>query len=290
MDYLFHVITITAMFGILATSLDLLVGRLGMVSLAHAALFGTGAYVAGIAAKTLGWAPSLTLPAATIASASLASLVAVVAARLRGDFFVIGTFALQMVFLSVVTNWVDVTGGPTGIPAIPHPEAMNSVLRPSIWSASVALMLLGLTLFSYQRVDKSPVARGLLAVRDSERFARSVGLGPLLLKVKAAAISGGIAGLVGAGYAYYTGFIAPSQFVVGESILLLTMVILGGANSVLGPALGAVLLTVIPEGLRFLGLPGSIAGNIRQILYGSALLVLVLWWPKGLLGRYEFEL
>ena len=289
MDYLLHILTIACFYAILATSLDMTAGRLGLVSLAHAAFFGTGAYVVGVAAKLGGWPPALALCAASTACGGLAALVAMASVRLKGDFFVIGTFALQMVFLSVATNWVDVTGGPTGISAIPPPETIAALFRPGPWSAALGCGLLGLVIFAYRRIDGSPVARGLQAVRDSEQFAKSLGLRTFRLKVKATAMSGAMAGLVGGLYAYYIGFISPAQFGVSESILLLTMVILGGANSVAGPALGAVLLTLVPEVLRFLGLPGAVAGNVRQILYGVVLVVLVLWRPRGLVGRYEFK-
>jgi len=289
MVYIFHITTIAALYAILATSLDLIAGRLGLVSLAHAALFGIGAYVVGVTVKASGWPLAAALVVGGLASAGLAVLVVLASARLTGDFFVIGTFALQMVFLSVAVNWVELTGGPTGIPAIPHPEVFDPVFRPGPWSAGLAVALLGLLLMAYRQIDANPVARGLQATRDSEPFAKSLGLRTSSLKVKAAALSGAIAGIVGGLYACYTGFIAPAQFAVGESILLLTMVILGGANSVAGPAIGAVLLTLVPEILRFVGLPGSVAGNVRQIVYGAVLVALVLWWPRGLIGRYELK-
>ena len=289
MVYFFHIITIAAFYAVLATSLDLLAGRLGLVSLSHATFFGMGAYVVGIASKTGGYSPALALVLAALLSSGLAAIIALASARLKGDFFVIGTFSLQMVFLSVVTNWVQVTGGPTGIPAISCPNALSSVLHTGPWSAVFALGLLGLALLAYHRIDVSPVSRGLQAVRDSESFAQSLGLPTTLLKVKTACLSGAVAGSVGGLYAWYTGYISPSQFGVGESILLLTMVILGGLNSVTGPAVGAVLLVMVPECLRFLGLPGSTVGSVRQILYGAILVGLVLWWPRGLMGRYEFK-
>jgi branched-chain amino acid transport system permease protein len=289
MDYVYYVLTIACFNAVLATSLDLSAGRLGLVSLAHAAFFGIGAYIVGISAKMGCLSPAAALCVASMASGGLAALVAVASVRLRGDFFVIGTFALQMVFLSVATNWINVTGGPTGIPAIPHPEAIAEVFRTGPWSTLAGFGLLGSVILAYRRIDRGSVARGLQAVRDSEEFARSLGVRTSLLKVKATVLSGSVAGFVGGLYAYYVGFIAPAQFGVGESILLLTMVILGGANSVVGPALGAVLLVLVPEALRFLGLPGPVAGNLRQIFYGAVLVILVVRWPRGLVGRYEFK-
>lgn len=288
MDYLWHLATIAGLYVVLAVSLDLVAGRAGLVSLAHAAFYGTGAYVTGLLASTVHWPFCLALVAAAAASAALSLLVSLSSLRLKGDFFVIATFGLQMIVLGVMTNWTEVTGGPTGFPGIPRPQLLGFTIGAGAPFAVVSWVIAGLVVLGSRNIAKSPFGRAFHAIREDELFAESLGKPTLSLKIRAVAVSSALAGLAGGLFAYYMTFIAPAHFGVGESILLLTMVVLGGAGSTWGPVVGAVLLLLVPEVLRFIGLPGPVAGNLRQMIYGAVLVVIVLLRPRGLVGQYEF--
>jgi branched-chain amino acid transport system permease protein len=128
----------------------------------------------------------------------------------------------------------------------------------------------------------------LHAIRDDEVFAKSLGKNTLRARVSAFAVSAGLAATAGSLYAHYVTYIDPTSFTVNESILILSMVILGGAGSRLGPLAGAAVLVFLPEGLRMAGFSTPTAANLRQIAYGSLLVVMMLFRPRGLVGCYAF--
>jgi branched-chain amino acid transport system permease protein len=143
--------------------------------------------------------------------------------------------------------------------------------------------------FFVRRLVRSPYGRVLKAIREDEKFAQSLGKNVNCYKIQVFVLGGMLAAIAGTLYAHYVRFIDPTGFTVLESILITSMVILGGAGSLRGPVLGAAILVVFPEALRFLGLPGSVAANLRQIFYGSLLILVMLYRPQGLIGEFGFE-
>jgi branched-chain amino acid transport system permease protein len=135
---------------------------------------------------------------------------------------------------------------------------------------------------------KSPFGRQLRAIREDEVFALVAGKHTPRSKLLVFSLSAGLAGCAGALFAYYISFIDPTSFSMMESILVVAIVVVGGAGSLWGPVLGAVTLITLPELLRFIGMPQAVAANVRQILYGLALVACMLWRPQGLIGEYAF--
>ena len=147
----------------------------------------------------------------------------------------------------------------------------------------------GLTLWISQRIVQSPFGRVLKAIREDEVFAQAAGKSVAAYKVLVFMIGAGMAAVAGVMYAHYISFIDPTSFTVMESIFIISIVIIGGAGSLWGPVVGAVVLVTLPELLRFLGLPSSIAANTRQIIYGGLLVAFMMWRPRGFLGEYAFQ-
>jgi branched-chain amino acid transport system permease protein len=139
-----------------------------------------------------------------------------------------------------------------------------------------------------RQIAESPFGRVLRAIREDELFTRALGKNTLWFKVAAFAVSAALAASAGSLYAHYITFIDPTSFTVMESILVISMVIIGGAGSRLGPLMGAVVLVSLPEALRFLGLPSPVAGNTRQLIYGALLVAMMTLRPRGLVGKYGF--
>ncbi len=135
----------------------------------------------------------------------------------------------------------------------------------------------------------APFGRVLRAIREDEVLANSMSKNTLGYKVSVLAIGAALAALAGSLYAHYISYIDPSGFTVMESILIVSMVIIGGAASPWGPLIGAIALVSLPEILRFVGFPTAIAANVRQIVYGTALVLTVIYRPQGLVGRYKFR-
>ena len=288
MDYFIHVLVLAAIYATLSTSLDLLAGRTGLVSVAHAAFYGLGAYTSALLALHTG-VPFYLGVLVGMCVAIVASLaVSFTSTRLHDDYFVIGTFAFQMILFAVFNNLIGVTGGPLGISGIPRPTLFGWTMQSTLGFALFATALAVVAHLLVDRIATSPLGRVLLAIREDEVFAAGLGKNTFRMKVVVFAVSGALAASAGSVYAHYATYVDPKSFGVGESILVISMVIIGGAGSRWGPLLGAVLLVSLPEVLRFIGLPNDVAANVRQILYGTLVLVAMIIRPRGLVGKYGF--
>ncbi len=290
MEYLLHILILIGIYVILAESLNLIVGYTGLLSIAHAAFYGVGAYVAALMALKLGSPFTINIICAVIISGLLGGLVGIPSLRIRGHYFVIATFAFQVIAFSILNNWVSFTGGPMGLPGIPQPI----ILGWKISSHIEFLLLVGfcaiLILWICHRIVKSPFGRVLMAIREDEVFALAAGKNVAVYKVAVFVVGSGMAAVAGVLYAHYISFIDPTSFTVMESIFIISIVIIGGAGSLWGPVIGAVVLVMLPEALRFVGLPSSLAANMRQIIYGGLLVAFMMWRPQGLAGKYGFRL
>jgi branched-chain amino acid transport system permease protein len=153
----------------------------------------------------------------------------------------------------------------------------------------LAAVFAGLVLLFCRRLVGSPFGRVLKALREDEVFALAAGKNVAFYKVLVFVLGAAMASVAGALYATYITFIDPTSFTVMESIFIISVVIIGGAGSLWGPVLGAVVLVSLPELLRFVGLPSSVAANVRQMLYGGLLVVFMMWRPQGLLGEFSFR-
>ena len=289
MEYLFHIGILVGIYVILAVSLDLLAGHAGILSLAHAAFYGIGAYTSALVAVRLGAPFWVGLLVGMGAAAAISIMVSLPSLRLHDDYFVIATFGFQVILLSVLNNWMDLTRGPLGIPGIPRPVLLGWEVRTQL---EFLILTAAAAIISYLivgRIAGSPFGRVLRAIREDEVFPGSLGKNTIGFKVLAFSVSAALAAVAGSLYAHYVTYIDPTSFTVMESILVISMVILGGAGSPWGPVVGAVVLVTLPELLRFVGLPSSVAANVRQILYGGLLVAFMMWRPQGLLGKYSFK-
>jgi branched-chain amino acid transport system permease protein len=288
-QYVMYIVILIGIYVILSDSLNLVAGYTGLFSIAQAAFYGVGAYVAALMA--LGWhTPFLVnLPCAVVLSAVLGAVVGTPGLRIRDDYFVIATFAFQVIAFSILNNWVSFTGGPMGLPGIPQPVIFGWEVS-SHWEF---LILVGcfaaLTVWISWMIVESPFGRVLKAIREDEVFAQAAGKNVAAYKVLIFAISAGLAAIAGVMYAHYISFIDPTSFTVMESIFIISIVIIGGAGSLWGPVVGAVVLVTLPEILRFIGLPNAVAANLRQIIYGGLLVAFMMWRPQGFIGEFSFE-
>ena len=209
--------------------------------------------------------------------------------RLRGDFFVLATLGFQIIIYSILNNLTDITNGPYGISGIP-------VINIAGWSADnpfrffiVCCFFLLLFLLLLASIIYSPFGRILIAVREDEVAASSLGKNIALQKIIAFALSAALAAIPGALFASYMRYIDPTSFTIMESVFILSIVVVGGAGNIRGPVIGAIVLIFLPELLRFLRIPDAIAANLRQIIYGLALVLMVRFRPQGIDGDYGFD-
>jgi branched-chain amino acid transport system permease protein len=289
MNYLCHILIMICLYAILAQSLNLVVGYGGLLSLSHAAFYGMGAYIATLLMMQAHWPFALSLIAAVAAVGMIAWAISSLATRLNGDFFVLATLGFQMIVFAILYNLVDVTRGPYGIPGVPRPSLFGfSIISPLAFVALAfvaALLCCGVL----QILLSSPYGRTLQAVREDEIAAASLGKDVNAFKRSAFSWAGAIAAVPGVIFATYSSYIDPTSFGLEESIFILCILIIGGAGNLRGPIVGAVLLVLLPEILRFLKVPDSVAANFRQILYGVALVLMMRLRPQGIAGKYAFD-
>jgi len=289
MEYFLHILILIGIYIILSESLNLIAGYTGLLSIAHAAFYGVGAYVAALMALHLHSPFLVNIVCAVILCGLLGALVGIPSLRIRDDYFVIATFAFQVITFSVLNNWVSFTGGPMGLPGIPQPTIFGLKITSHLGFLLLIVILCSLILWISHRIVKSPFGRVLKSIREDEVFTQAVGKNVAAYKVLVFIIGAGMAAVAGVMYAYYISFIDPTSFTVMESIFIISIVIIGGAGNLWGPVVGAVVLVVLPELLRFIGLPSSMAANVRQILYGGLLVAFMMWRPQGFLGKYAFQ-
>jgi len=289
MNYIFHILTMINIYLILSLSLNILVGYTGLLSLCHAAFYGIGAYISAILMTKLGISFFIALPIAIIGTIILSLLVSTPSVRLKGDFFILTTLAFQIIAFYILYNWIALTQGPYGIKGIPPPyifgHSISGPVNYFFFSLIIALLCLGFVTI----VLKAPFGQVLKAIREDEVFAQSLGKNVNKFKIQAFIIASGLAAVAGALFAHYVNYIDPTSFTFDEAVFLLSIIIIGGVGNVKGPILGVILVLIIQEILRFLGISDTVAPNIRQIIYGLLLILFMHFRPQGIAGEYKFE-
>jgi branched-chain amino acid transport system permease protein len=283
--YIAHYLVMVGIYTILATSLNLLVGYSGVFSLAHAAIYGIGAYASALAALKLGLGFWGGLVLAAVVGAFAAALVAIPSLRVAGDYYIVASFGLQVVILTVFINWTWLTNGHAGLPGIPRPHVFGLVIDNPFKYVGLSLALAAITYAICRRLTGSAFGRVLRAVRDDEIAAQATGKNVVRVKVVITTISSALGALGGSLYAHYVTYINPTSFSLDESIFITSLVILGGTERLAGPTVGAFILLAVPEALKFLAIPDTVAAPMRQILYGALLILFMFVRPEGILGR-----
>ncbi|WP_449244676.1 branched-chain amino acid ABC transporter permease [Desulfobacca acetoxidans] len=275
-EYFLHLAIISCLYIILALSLNLIIGYCGQVSLGHAAFYGLGAYSSALVAIHWHFPFLLALLTAMIVAALFGLSLGIPTLRLKDDYLAIVTLGFGVIIDLVLLN-LDITGGPDGITRIPAPTMFDLNFRLKGWYLMLVVLAVALTLVFIHRLVNSRHGRALKAIRDHEITANVMGINTAAYKIAIFALSAGLAGLAGSLYAHYITFINPESFGLHTSILILTMVVLGGMGSILGSVLGACILTALPEMLRRFA-------DYQDLAYGGLLIVMLIWRPQGLLG------
>lgn len=275
MEYLLHLAILICIYTILSQSLSLVAGYSGQMSLAHAGFYGIGAYVAALLSVNLGLPPVNNLFAAMLLSGFVAYIVSKVAVRTIDDYYIIITLGIQVVIYSIMNNWQSVTNGPLGIAGIPSFSILGYSFDDKLSFLLLSAALTALVWFLLSNIMQSPFGRILRALSEDEVYTKSLGKNVAQAKVVSFVVSGMLASIAGVLYAHYISYIDPSSFTIDESIFILSIVIIGGMRNLRNIFFAAVFLVLLPEALRFLGMPSSIAANMRQIIYGIALVLVI---------------
>lgn len=300
MSYILHITILFEIYLIVAISMNVILGYLGLLSLAHSAYFAIGAYVYALTATVLGWGFVPAAAAATLSGLILSLPLSVASWRFRGDFFVLVSLAFQVMTFSVLKNWHDtraplgswtnMTNGDFGIIGIGRPEILGYSFATPLSICLLYLAFVLVVLLISHVLLHSPWGRLLRALRDDELAAKGLGKNIRLLKVQAIGLSCAMAGFAGALFAGYNAFVNPELANLNQATLFLAMVVVGGlGGNLAGPVIGALVLVLLPEALRMIDLPHTLAAQIRLGIYGVLLILLMRFRPQGIAGKFRLE-
>lgn len=287
MEYITHLLILISIYSILGLTLNLVVGYTGLLSVTHAAFFGIGAYATAILSTSYEMNFFFTALVGVVLSAIISLLIGLVLSRFDDDYYVLASFGFNIIVFAIFLNWQTLTRGPLGIPGIDRPSLFGFELTSNLSFLALSVVIaLGVYLVS-KWVTSSSFGRVIKAIRDDEKALQVFGYRTTYFKLTVFVISAGMAALAGSLFASYITFIDPSSFALMESIFILAIVILGGLADHKGAVLGAVILILLPEALRFVGMPSDIAAQMRQVIYGLLLIILMIYRPQGFLGKYR---
>ena len=286
MEYIFHIVIMLNIYIMLVLSANLTIGMANLLTMCQAAFYGIGAYIGTFFLMQFHIPILVIIAVVALVTGLFSFVVSYASVKLKGDYFVLSTMGFQLIVYTILFNWTDVTRGPYGISGIQGMRVLGmwevsgvyAYLILSIVFAVVVVFLIGSLL-------KSPFGRELRAIKADELAVQSMGRNTVETKSWAFFISAAVAGVAGVVYASYVSYIDPTSFTLNESIFIISALFIGGIGNVKGPVFGALFVVLLPELLRFVGLPDAIAANLRQIIYGLALILVVYFRPQGLFGK-----
>jgi branched-chain amino acid transport system permease protein len=283
MEYLVHLAVLLCIYLILAQGFNLVFGVARLFNLAHVATYAIGAYTTALLSTEFQVEFFSCVVASMLLSGLLALLVGAISLRLSTDYFAIGSLAFSAVVSAVLINWRSVTRGVLGIPGIPRPSFLGIDFQDTTNFLGLACVLMVSCLLVVWGIMRSPFARSLNALAQSESAAQALGRHVARHRTWVFFISSALAGLAGSLFAYYISYIDPSSFMLTEMVLVLTIVVVGRPGSFWGVCFATLVLVVlIPEGLRFVPMESSVLGPLRQFLNALLLFSIVILNRKRL--------
>jgi branched-chain amino acid transport system permease protein len=287
MDYIIHIAIYCAIFSILGLSLNLIVGYTGLFSITHATFYGIGAYATAILLTRFEANFFVSIIAGIAAAFVVSVLIGIILSRFQEDYYAVVSIGFSVISLAVFLNWQKVTHGPIGIPGINRPSFGGFVFSSNFSFLVLSLLIVSLIFFVCRYIVSSSFGRVLRAIRENEKTIEIFGYKTVYYKLTIFVIGAVMAAIAGSLFASYITFVCPSMFSLHESIFIVVIIILGGLADLRGSVIGALFMILLPEALRFVGMPTGIAAQARQVIYGVALIVLMLYRPQGLTGEYK---
>jgi len=284
-EYMIHLLIIGLIFTLLAIGQNIAFGYTGQLLLCQGAFFGIAAYSSALLVERLGMSVWVAFPMATLGTAAFGTFVGLVASRTSGHYFAMFTMSISIIFHQLILNWDSLTHGALGLRDIPRPGNLSLFsLQLAFDNKQTFLFLCALiACVSTESINifrGSRAGRMLMAVREDETAAKSLGVKTTQVKVIAMTLAATFAGIAGPLYAHYRQLISPEDFTVFQSVLILLMIIMGGSGSIAGPLIGAMVVTLLPEYLRPVA-------DYRWLVFGTALILCVTFLPRGISGGLQ---
>jgi branched-chain amino acid transport system permease protein len=287
MEYVLHLLILITFYTLLSQSLNLAAGYTGLISLAQAGFYGIGAYTTAILSTQYGLSFWINLPVAIVVCGAIAFAVSLIALRTVDDYFIICTLGIQVILFSIINNWMDLTRGPLGIPGIPSIHLLGISFESKTSFLLLSLFFVVIVWLLIRNVSRSGFGKTLIAISEDEIYTQSIGKNVYKSKTISFTLSAIFAAIPGALYSHYISYIDPTSFTVNESIFVLSIVIIGGLGSLTGSFIAAAFMVLLPEGLRFVGMPNDIAANMRQIIYGLILVIVTMTGKNGIKDIFD---
>jgi branched-chain amino acid transport system permease protein len=266
------------MYSCLALSLNLVIGWSGQFSLGHVTFYGMGAYITTLLVMRIGMNFIFATIISMIAVGIFSAILCLPTIKLRGDYIALVTLGFGEVFRLFVSNSIAITRGPMGIPNIPSPVIFGyEISGKNAYYYFVLLLLIGFIIFM-MRFDNSGFGMSMMAANEDDIAATSIGINTVKYKFWGFVIGGMMASIMGSFYSVYMGMIGPSSFDYGESIKMVSMVVLGGQGSIIGSIIGGFVIAALPELLRAFS-------EYRMVIYGAAMVFMMIFRPEGMWGR-----
>ena len=286
MEYILHIVIMLNIYIMLVLSANLPVGMARLLTLCQAAFYGIGAYISAFFLMQFNLPFILVALLVMLLTGAFSWVVSFASVKLKNDYFILATLGFQMIAYTILYNWTDVTRGAYGIPGIPGIRLFGVWELTSVWSyAAITFVTMAVVVLVFHLIKSSPYGRLLKAMRSDELSVQSIGRNTVVARAWAFFISAAISGLAGLFYASYVSYIDPTSFTLDESIFIISALFIGGIGNIRGPLLGALFVVLLPEILRLVGLPDAIAANMRQIIYGLSLVLVMYFRPRGLAGE-----
>ena len=260
---------------LLSLSIGVLSGYAGQVSLGHAAFMAIGAYASAMLTKNYHFSFWLAMPSAALFSAAIGFLLGIIALRLKEDFLAITTMGLNFIVVGFIL-YAPYFGKALGIGDIPSPHFLGQEMTRPVFTG-LCLFIVAAIIITVWWLQRSWIGLAWRGIREAEDVAQVMGVNITKFKIFAFIISTAIAGIAGSLYAHFLQFITPYDFGFPLSIQILSFAVLGGLGTIRGPVLGAIILTILPEYLRFIQ-------DYRMLTYGMILVVVMMYQPQGLFG------
>ena len=281
MEYFAGTVILIALFVILAASYNLIIGYGGLNTVAHPIFFALGAYTSALLGIQTALPMAVCILAGILVAVVVSVFLAVTTLRISGDYLLIASLGFQLGLLQIINN-LEFTGGPAGLSDVP-----NTFLGPNRGTIYVVICVLAAAavVWAIWRTMNGPFGRAVRAMRDDELACAALGRGLISIKILIFALGCGAAGLAGGLYAYYFQYISPEQFQVAQSAQILTMVVLGGIGTTMGPIVGALVLVALPQAINFLHLPNSLVGTVQGLIFTTLVILFLFLRPGGLVGH-----
>lgn len=276
-QYAMTLINVTGIHTISALGLLFLYGFCGQLSFCQAAFFAVGAYVSSLLSIRYGINVWLAMLCGALSGSIAGMLVGSAILRLRSHYFALATLGVSQIVSEIILNWKEVTGGTDGIINIPKPTILGYQVESLTAFFYLIVIVLGILMLIAFRLRYSRIGRAFIAVRSDSLAAELSGINVYRTKLLAFTLSALYAGIAGAMYAHMFSFISPGAFDLLESINAFAMVLVGGTASVFGPLIGSIVITILPEALRF-------THEYYMLIYGLGLALLIMFLPGGVTG------